>query len=225
MIVSTNSNIVADQHENNAHSGPIRVALLSDRVLLRESLAHRLAAEPGFDLVAESATSAQALDKIAGVDVLILDMPAAREFVAMAREGGFSGKVLVVATDVDPGASAIALRQGAAGIFLECGSSARLMQAIRMIAGGEAWIDPELLLLLAERYPHYQDRGLKGLTKRDEMVLEGLVGGLSNRKIAQRLGTSESTIKNTLQQLFTKASVRTRSQLVRIALEGKHTKP
>lgn len=95
------------------------------------------------------------------------------------------------------------------------------MQAIRLVASGEAWIDPQVLRLLAERYPNYQDRGLNGLTEREERVLEGVIGGLSNRKIAARIGASESTIKNALQFLFSKAGVRTRSQLVRIALAGK----
>jgi two-component system, NarL family, nitrate/nitrite response regulator NarL len=46
-----------------------------------------------------------------------------------------------------------------------------------------------------------------------------LVQGLTNKEIASRLGVSESVVKNTLQQLFGKTEVRTRSQLVRIALE------
>lgn len=219
MVVSTADSATKDAYA--AGSERIRLALLSDRVLLRESLAHRLGAEPGFDLVGESATQDQALEGIGGVDVLVLDLNAAKDFIPMARKAGYSGKFLVVAPDMDPAASAIVLRQGAAGIFLECGSSARLMQAIRLVASGEAWIDPEILRLLAERYPHYQDRGLNDLSEREEMVLEGLVGGLSNRKIAEQIGISEGTIKATLQHLFNKAGVRTRSQLVRIALDGK----
>ncbi|HML15415.1 MAG TPA: response regulator transcription factor [Bryobacteraceae bacterium] len=219
MTVSTVDSATKDT--DAAGSARVRLALLSDRVLLRESLAHRLGAEPGFDLVAECATPERALDCIGEVDVFVLDLSAAKIFIPMARKGGYSGKFLVVAPALDPAASAIVLRQGAAGIFLECGSSARLMQAIRLVASGEAWIDPQILRLLAERYPHYQDRGLNGLSEREEIVLEGLIGGLSNRKIAEQIGISEGTIKATLQHLFNKAGVRTRSQLVRIALDGK----
>jgi DNA-binding NarL/FixJ family response regulator len=225
MAISMAPDLAAPGNGKIADSGKIRLGLLSDRVLLRESLAHLLAAEPEFELVAECATSAQALEAIgradALIDVLILELPSAKEFIGVARQMGYSGKFLVVASEVDAAGSAIALRQGAAGIFLERGSSARLMQAIRLIASGEAWIDPQILCLLAERYPHYQDRGLNGLSERDEKILEGVVGGLSNRKIAIRIGASESTIKNSLQHLFNKAGVRTRSQLVRIALDGK----
>jgi PAS domain S-box-containing protein len=57
------------------------------------------------------------------------------------------------------------------------------------------------------------------LNNRESDVLRFLVQGLTNKEIASRLGVSESVVKNTLQQLFSKTSVRTRSQLVRIALE------
>ena len=57
------------------------------------------------------------------------------------------------------------------------------------------------------------------LSNRESEVLRFLVQGLTNKEIASRLGVSESVVKNTLQQLFAKTEVRTRSQLVRIALE------
>src|ERR1700677_3546702 len=57
------------------------------------------------------------------------------------------------------------------------------------------------------------------LTDRETDVLRSLVQGLANKEIATRMEVSESTIKNTLQQLFAKTSVRTRAQLVRVALE------
>ena len=62
--------------------------------------------------------------------------------------------------------------------------------------------------------------GSARFTEREQTVLQGIVDGLSNRKIGNQIGVSESTIKATLQSLFSKAGVRTRSQLVRIALEG-----
>lgn len=65
-----------------------------------------------------------------------------------------------------------------------------------------------------------QDQGRLSLNPREMEVLRFLVQGLSNKEIAAKLEISESTVKNTLQQLFTKASVRTRSQLVRVAMES-----
>ena len=90
----------------------------------------------------------------------------------------------------------------------------------RLVANGEAWVDQKVIQLLAERYPSYENRWVGDLTERDQTVLQGVIDGLSNRKIGDQNGVSESTVKAILQRLFTKAGVRTRSQLVRIALEA-----
>jgi DNA-binding NarL/FixJ family response regulator len=88
------------------------------------------------------------------------------------------------------------------------------------VANGETWIDQRVIQLLADRYPQYEVRLRGNLTDREQTVLAGVVDGFSNRKIGDQIGVSESSVKATLQQLFTKAGVRTRSQLVRIAMEG-----
>jgi DNA-binding NarL/FixJ family response regulator len=59
----------------------------------------------------------------------------------------------------------------------------------------------------------------KQLTERERQVISFVLDGLTNKEIADRLGLSETAVKGTLQQLFKKVGVRTRSQLVRIALE------
>jgi two-component system nitrate/nitrite response regulator NarL len=200
----------------------IRLLLLDDHLLLRESLARLLASEQDFELVAECATPAEALKslKLSEVDVMLVDIGIAREFVPWAQKIRYPGKSLVIARQLDATSSATVLKYGASGIFLASDSSSRLIQAIRLVASGEAWVDQKVVQLLAERYPHFEARWRGNLTEREQMVLHGVVDGLSNRKIGAQIGVSESTVKATLQHLFKKAGVRTRSQLVRIALEG-----
>ena len=94
------------------------------------------------------------------------------------------------------------------------------MQAIRLVARGEASVDQRVIQLIADRYPQHEDQCLGSLTKREQTVLKALLNGLTNKKIGRQVGVSESAIKATLQQLFDKAGVRTRSQLVRAALDG-----
>jgi DNA-binding NarL/FixJ family response regulator len=60
----------------------------------------------------------------------------------------------------------------------------------------------------------------KQLTQREQQVLRDVVEGLANKEIAARVGVSEGAVKATLQQLFRKTRVRTRTQLVRLAIEG-----
>jgi len=200
----------------------IRLVLLHDHMLFRESLARLLASERDFELLAECSTPSEALKilKTSKVDVLLIDLRMAREFIPCARKARYRGKSLVVSREIDATASALLLKCGASGIFAESDSSSRLIQAIRRVANGEAWVDPRVIQLLAERYPQYEDRRWGALTERERTVLNGVVDGFSNRKIGTQIGVSESTIKAALQQLFNKAGVRTRSQLVRIALAG-----
>ena len=200
----------------------IRLLLLDDHLLFRESLARLLASELDFELVAECATPSEALESLKGsrVDVVLVDVGIAREFMPCARKARYPGKSLVIAREIDTTGSAVVLKCGASGIFLASDSSERLIQAIKLVATGEAWIDQKVIQLLAERYRHYDDRRFGALTEKEQTVLNGIVDGLSNKKIGAQAGVSESTIKAILQHLFNKTGVRTRSQLVRIAMEG-----
>jgi DNA-binding NarL/FixJ family response regulator len=202
--------------------GQIRLVLLDDHLLFRESLARLLASEHDFELVAECTTPSEALESLrrSGVDVILVDIGIAKEFIPCVRKARYQAKCLVMARDVDAAGSAMVLKHGASGIFLASDSSSRLMQAIRLVASGEAWIDQKVLQLLADRYPQHEAKWRGNFTERELTVLQGIVDGLSNKKIGNQIGVSESTVKAALQQLFKKAGVRTRSQLVRIALEG-----
>jgi DNA-binding NarL/FixJ family response regulator len=97
------------------------------------------------------------------------------------------------------------------------------MQAIRLIAIGETSVDRRVIQLIADRYPEPDNRcpgSLTWLTEREQTVLKFVADGLTNKNIGRQIGVSESAIKATLQQLFDKTGVRTRSQLVRAAFDG-----
>jgi DNA-binding NarL/FixJ family response regulator len=201
----------------------IRLVLLDDHLLFRESLGRLLSAEHDFELVAEFTTPAEALKSLKrpGVDVVLVDIGIANEFLPWFQKVHCSGKCLVIARELHAAGSALVLKCGAAGIFLASEPASRLLQAIRLVASGEAWVDQKVVRLLAERYPHFEARWPASLTDREQAVLRGVWDGLSNKKIGAQIGVSESTIKAAVQQLFRKAGVRTRSQLVRIAFEGR----
>ena len=203
-----------------------RLALLDDHGLFRESLGHLLASEPDFEVVGQCSTSAEALELLDGaaVDLVLLELSVgterSEEFISAALQAGYQGKFLLVTGGIDPARSAAALKLGASGIFLKCNPSSRLMQAIRLVASGEASVDQRVIQLIADRYPQHEDQRLGSLTIREQTVLKALLNGLTNKKIGRQVGVSESAVKATLQQLFDKAGVRTRSQLVRAALDG-----
>jgi DNA-binding NarL/FixJ family response regulator len=217
--------------EKQTEQNRIRLVLIDEHGLFRASLGCLLASEPGFEVVGECGTSAEALEVLnrSGVDIILLDFDLgsekASEFIATAREAGYEGRFLIVAGAPDARSSALALKLGASGIFLKSEAPDRLVQAIRLVAKGDVWVDQKVIQLLADqlvdRHPQPEDHGFDGpFGDRERKVLLGILGGLTNKKIGDKMGLSESSVKNLVQRLFTKAGVKTRSQLVRVALEG-----
>jgi len=208
----------------------IQVLLLDDRGLFRTSLAKLLASEGGFDIAAECATSDQALQVLGArpVDVVLLDFDRgpehAREFIGTARNAGYEGQFLIIAGAIEAHRSAMALKLGTAGIFLKSEAPERLIQAIRLIAAGALWVDQRIIKVLADQCldqsAKMQPAAGNALEDREQKVLDGILGGLTNRRIADGMGITESSVKNVLQSMFPKTGVRTRGQLVRLALEG-----
>jgi len=112
------------------------------------------------------------------------------------------------------------IRSEISGVFRKHDSAALLAQAIRDVMAGKVWLDQEQLqtaLRTDAVTPH--DNRTRPFTEREQEVLSSVFEGLTNKEIAARIGVSESSVKATLQQLFSKTGVRTRSQLVRIVLE------
>jgi RNA polymerase sigma factor (sigma-70 family) len=204
----------------------IRLLLLDDHVLFREGLSRLLASEPDFEMVEHRGTAAEALEVLTreAIDVVLLDFDLgddhAHQFIAAAREAGYQGKFLMITAGMTATESSIALQLGASGIFLKHNSPATLAKAIRLVATGEMWVDQKVIQVMADGIQRREEQPLRKLTEREQQVLRGIFEGLTNKEIAAQIGVSESAIKATLQQLFHKTRVRTRSQLVRIALEA-----
>lgn len=208
----------------------IRLILVDGQALFRASLSRFLATQPGLEVVGECGTATEALEILNGssVDIVLLDLDLRAErgdeLMSAGRRAGYKGRFLIIAGAVDARDLAAALKLGASGVFLKSEAPDRLVQAIRLVASGAVWVDQKVIQLLAGQLadqPELGDRKSGStLTDREERVLLGILGGLTNRKIGDNIGLSESTVKSVVQQLFVRAGVRTRSQLVRMALEG-----
>jgi DNA-binding NarL/FixJ family response regulator len=201
----------------------IRILLVDDHALFREGAARLLDAEPDFEVAACCGSVEEALVALqrTAIDLVLLDVDLGKErgfqLFKPAQESGFTGRILVVAGVVGVFEARRLIQCGAAGIFLKQNPPDLLVDAIRSIMNGATFIDSAL------HDGIYEDLGPSAshaeLTSRDRAVWSGVVEGLSNKEIASRVHISEALVKVTLQQLFDKHGVRTRSQLVRIALE------
>jgi DNA-binding NarL/FixJ family response regulator len=204
---------------------PIRLLLLDDHVLFREGLRRLLISEPDFETVAECGTPAEALAALAAspVDIVLLDFDLDNEtgtrFIASAAALGYKGKILMVTAGMNPLDISVARSLGISGVFLKHDSPRSLLDAIRTVAAGGDWTGEKEPPLPPGQVRKAGARAITGLTPREQQVLRSVFEGQTNKEIAHQIGASLSAVKATLQTLFEKTGVRTRGQLVRIAIE------
>lgn len=204
----------------------VRILLLDDHTLFRESVSRLLGAESGMEVIAHCGTIEEALEILQrkAIDLMLLDFDLGerdgREFLRLAREQGFQGKILVVTAGVDARGISDLIRAGVSGVFRKHDSAALLAEGIRDVMAGKTWLNQrELQMTLnadAASVPLVEARQF---TERERQVLSRVFDGLANKEIAAQIGVSQGSVKSTLQQLFSKTGVRTRSQLVRVVLE------
>ena len=200
----------------------IRIYLLDDHGLFREGLRRLLDADERFIIAGQNGNPARALEDLGTmpIDVLILDYDLGSEnaltLLEPLRKMNFPGKTLIVTAGL-PDKDALALiKGGISGIFHKQESPEDLQRAIVEVAQGRVLIDQQYLQsLVAAVQPQESPR----FTERERTTMRYLLQGLANKEIAANLNISESAVKATLQQLFSKTGVRTRSQLVLLAIE------
>lgn len=205
----------------------IRLLLIDDHTLFRESVARLLQSEPGFEVVAHCGSGTEALQILKSsseIDIVLLDLDlggeSGAEFLVRLRNIHFDGRVLLVTAGVNDREVPGLIRRGIAGVFMKHGSPALLIQGIREAMVGKALFAQDMLRKAFEDVQAGRtDQRHSKLTERERQVLSFVFEGLSNKQIADRLQISETAVKASLQQLFAKTGVRTRSQLVRVALE------
>ena len=201
-----------------------RILLLDDHSLFRESLSRLLEAEPGFRIVANCATASDAFEVLnrEPLDIILLDFDLGEEqapaFLKRLRACEFPVKVLMVTAGMSDADAVESFRDGVSGIFLKHRPPDQLVNSIKQVMNGEVSLDLKAVRQLISGYGDKKEPK-KALTSREQLVLKAVFAGLTNKEIAVDLQISESSVKAVLQQLFAKSGVRSRSQLVRIALE------
>lgn len=203
----------------------IRVLITDDHSLFRESLSRYLRSTQGFRVVGECKTVNETIATFSGtqVDIILLDYDLGEEqglgLLTEIKKHKRGEKVLVVTAGMPDAATRAAIEAGASGIFLKRNNLDQLLTAIQRIVDGEIWLDTAAVRALVATRSTSSETGAKALTARQRDVMRGILDGLTNKEIAIRVNSSESSVKAVIQELFQKAGVRTRSQLVRIAFE------
>ena len=213
----------------------IRVCVADDQALVRKAFVVLLSNEADIEVVGEAANGAEAVAIAASErpDVMLMDvrMPVMDGLEATRMISGdetlSATRVLILTTfDLDEYVHD-ALRAGASGFLLKDTLPVDLLNAVRVVAAGDALIAPAITRrLIAEfaRRPepgiaHQATQVLEQLTDREREVLECVSKGLSNAEIASTLFVSHATVKTHVSRLLMKLDARDRAQLVMIAYE------
>src|SRR6478735_1397998 len=224
---------------------PVRVLLVDDQPLLRMGFRLTLEGEDDLRIVGEASNGAEAVRHVRELapDVVLMDvrMPVLDgiEATRAIAASGSDAKIIILTTfDLDEYAFA-ALRAGASAFLLKDVAPAELVQAVRVVASGDAVVAPRVTQRLLETYvrgagpaseglgtaatptavPAPRDPLLDDLTPRETEMLEAMSEGLSNAEIAHRYFLSEATVKTHVRRILTKLHLRDRVQAVVYAYE------
>lgn len=214
-------------------SQPIRVLIVDDQVLVREGLRRIFDADGSFALVAECSDGDEVLAAVTSSrpDVVLMDMRMKRvdgpTAIHQLNELPERPPVLVLTTFDDRDTLEAALRAGAEGFMLKESVGLDLQRALRTVAGGGAWIDPEVTPMVMEAYrataapmPTAALSDHEQLTERELEVLRCMANGMTNREIADQLFISERTVKTHIGHVFSKLQVRDRVAAVLFARDA-----
>jgi DNA-binding NarL/FixJ family response regulator len=211
----------------------LRVLVCDDQAMVRAGFSKLIEAADGIVVVGEAADGSDAVVRARQLlpDVVLMDirMPVLDGISATSRivaELAARVRVLVLTTFGTDDYVAEALRAGASGFLLKDAPADELVRAIRVVARGEALLDPAVTrsVISAAVRRRGQDRRLRSrlreLTQRETETLALVARGLSNGEIAESLVVSEATVKTHVGHLLTKLGVRDRVQLVIFAYES-----
>jgi len=204
----------------------IKVAIADDHSLVRQGLRRYLETADGIEVVGEASNGQELLDlvsesapEIALVDIRMPEMDGLEAARRMREEHPDVGVIMLSAYD-DRQFVVEAVRSGARGYVLKARDAEHLIQTVRLVAGGNMVIDPQLVVALAEELSDAKEKDRKAdtLTAREIEVLQLLAFGHTNRDIAEKLFISPDTVKTHLEHIFEKLGASDRTAAVAEAL-------
>jgi DNA-binding NarL/FixJ family response regulator len=213
----------------------IRVLVVDDHAVVREGLRTFLQLQDGIEVAGEAADGEEAVQQAVALapDVILMDlvMPRLDGIGAMRelRRRGSASRVIVLTSFLDDERLMPALQAGAAGYLLKDVEPAELARAVRSACADEALIDPTVAARLLHQLsapPGPPADGIQQLTRREREVLDLIVAGHANKRIALELDISEKTVKAHVGRVLAKLGVADRTQAAVLAVQrglaGRH---
>ncbi|MCL5108653.1 MAG: response regulator transcription factor [Chloroflexi bacterium] len=209
--------------------GKIRVLLCDDHPALRRGVADLLNAEPDIEVVGETCDGVSALEAIQRLqpDVAVLDITMPEmdglEATRQVRELGLRCNILILTVHDHQRYLFHVLQAGALGYVPKTAAHSELIEAVRTVANGQAFLRPDAARLLIGDYLERVGQGEErdsyaGLSERERQVLKLTAEGYSGTEIAKRLLLSANTVETYRRRSYEKLGIHNRAELVRYAL-------
>jgi DNA-binding NarL/FixJ family response regulator len=205
----------------------MRVLIVDDHTMLRESLAGALQAEGDIEIVGQAADGIEALDLAERVrpDIVVTDLSMPRlsglEVVRRLRERLPEVQVLVLTMHQEDEYVLQAVRAGAAGYLVKDSATREVVQAVRSLQAGRGYFGPQASRALAEQVRHPEriaEDPYGQLTSREREVFHLIAEGSTTKEVARELGISVKTAENHRGRVLCKLDMRNTAELVRYAL-------
>jgi len=209
--------------------GPTRILIADDHAVVRSGLRLILGTQPDLEVIGEASTGEEAVEKVIALrpDILLLDiaMPGLNglEAARQIRQQAPQVRIIVLTIYDDEAYLRQFLEMGAAGYVLKKAADTELVDAIRIVERGEAFVYPSLMRQVIDSYlkqppPSHDRKATAELSAREMEVLRLVALGYTAQQVADQLYISVSTVQTHRAHIMEKLGFRSRAQLVRYAL-------
>jgi len=216
---------------------PIRIALVDDHALVLAGLRMLIESQPGLAVVGEASTPDQALALVARErpEIVLLDLDlggrSGLDLIPELRAGSPGTRIVVLTGVRDSAAHQQAVLEGARGVVLKEMAAEVLIKAIEKVHAGEAWLNRTMIADVLAELPRAKEKEdperprIRSLSAREREVLALIGEALSNKRIADRLSITETTVRHHLTSIFSKLGVSDRLELLVYAHRHKLVPP
>jgi DNA-binding NarL/FixJ family response regulator len=202
-----------------------RIMIVDDHAMIREALCDFFKGDRDCESSVAVSDISSAIQHLlhAPIDVVLLDYDLGNElafaFFERLEQSSLRVPVLVISAGINHIAVRRLLAMGAAGVVWKTSALKDLAESVREVLRGATWKDSDCLRRSLQDAPSRLPSWAIPFSERQAQVLRGIAAGFANKEIASRLGVSEASVKCTVQQIFDKTHVRSRSELIRFMLE------
>ncbi len=195
----------------------LRIAVIESQVLFAKALSGILSEDPGFSVVGDFRQPVATILEPFDLDMIVLDLDGQMldpgQAITACKAGAPRAAICALSMHLSSEMMQRCLTSGADAYIVKDIAPVELIRAIKIVAGGESYVDPRVAgSLLRRRSQNGSKPDIMQLSARESEVLKLIAEGLANKQISARLHLSEKTVKNHVSRIFSKLNITARTQ-------------